>query len=74
LGTELESLKMIFDLKIDEFYRTIIKETIAETEIVDLLHIYKTNTSNAELPPNIAFFKLDLTRKPKGPWGQFLTF
>ncbi|AGH95392.1 hypothetical protein [Pseudobdellovibrio exovorus] len=37
LGTELESLKMIFDMKKEIFYKTTVKGTLAEDEIADFL-------------------------------------
>jgi hypothetical protein len=43
LGTELESLKIIFEAKMDEFYRTTIKGTLAEDEITDFLNTYFTD-------------------------------
>ncbi|MBE8712702.1 hypothetical protein C4F49_03285 [Sphingobacterium sp. KB22] len=40
LGTELESLKMIFDMKKELFYKSSIKGILAEDEIVDFLNQY----------------------------------
>lgn len=40
LGTELESLKMIFDMKKDLFYKSSIKGILAEDEIADFLNQY----------------------------------
>ena len=40
LGTELESLKMIFDMKKELFYKTTIKGVLAEDEIADFLNNY----------------------------------
>jgi len=40
LGTELESLKMIFDMKKELFYKSTIKGTLAEDEIADFLNNY----------------------------------
>lgn len=40
LGTELESLKMIFDMKKELFYKSTVKGTIAETEIAEFLNQY----------------------------------
>lgn len=40
LGTELESLKMIFDMKKELFYKSSIKGTMAEDEIADFLNQY----------------------------------
>lgn len=37
LGTELESLKLIFDMKKELFYRTAVKGVLAEAEIADFL-------------------------------------
>lgn len=37
LGTELESLKLIFDMKKELFYRSAVKGVLAETEIADFL-------------------------------------
>lgn len=43
LGTELESLKMIFDMKKELFYKTSIKGILAEDEIADFLNQYFTD-------------------------------
>ncbi len=40
LGTELESLKMIFEMKKELFYKTTIKGILAEKEIADFLNNY----------------------------------
>lgn len=40
LGTELESLKMIFDMKKELFYKSSIKGILAEDEIADFLNLY----------------------------------
>jgi hypothetical protein len=40
LGTELESLKMMFDLKQELFYKTTMKGTLAEEEIAEFLNTY----------------------------------
>lgn len=40
LGTELESLKMIFDMKKELFYKSSIKGLLAEDEIADFLNQY----------------------------------
>jgi hypothetical protein len=40
LGTELESLKMIFDMKKELFYKSSIKGVLAEDEIADFLNQY----------------------------------
>ncbi|WP_185157118.1 MULTISPECIES: hypothetical protein [Chryseobacterium] len=40
LGTELESLKMIFEMKKELFYKSAIKGTLAEDEIVEFLNNY----------------------------------
>jgi len=40
LGTELESLKMIFEMKKDLFYKSTIKGTLAEDEIAEFLNEY----------------------------------
>lgn len=40
LGTELESLKMIFDMKKELFYKSSIKGVLAEDEITDFLNQY----------------------------------
>jgi hypothetical protein len=40
LGTELESLKMIFEMKKELFYKSTIKGTLAEDEIVEYLNNY----------------------------------
>lgn len=40
LGTELESLKMIFDMKRELFYKSSIKGMLAEDEIADFLNQY----------------------------------
>jgi hypothetical protein len=43
LGTELESLKMIFEMKKELFYKTAVKGIFAEREIVDFLNEYFSN-------------------------------
>jgi hypothetical protein len=40
LGTELESLKMIFDMKKELFYKSSIKGSLAEEDIADFLNDY----------------------------------
>lgn len=40
LGTELESLKMIFEMKKELFYKSTIKGTLAEDEIAEFLNNY----------------------------------
>lgn len=40
LGTELESLKMIFDMKKEIFYKTSLKGMLAEEDIADFLNQY----------------------------------
>lgn len=40
LGTELESLKMIFEMKKELFYKSTIKGVLAEDEIADFLNLY----------------------------------
>lgn len=40
LGTELESLKMIFDMKKELFYKSTIKGTLAEEDILEFLNQY----------------------------------
>ncbi len=40
LGTELESLKMIFDMKKELFYKTAVKGILAEDEIAEFLNDY----------------------------------
>lgn len=40
LGTELESLKMIFDMKKELFYKTTIKGSLAEDDIAEYLNEY----------------------------------
>jgi hypothetical protein len=40
LGTELESLKMIFEMKKELFYKSTIKGSLAEEEIADFLNSY----------------------------------
>src|ERR1035438_3123288 len=40
LGTELESLKMIFEMKKELFYKSTIKGSLAEEEIVNFLNDY----------------------------------
>jgi hypothetical protein len=43
LGTELESLKMIFEMKKELFYKSTIKGTLAEDEIAEFLNDYFTS-------------------------------
>lgn len=40
LGTELESLKLIFDMKKELFYKTAVKGALAEEDIADFLNTY----------------------------------
>ena len=40
LGTELESLKMIFEMKRELFYKTAVKGSLAEHEIAEFLNEY----------------------------------
>lgn len=40
LGTELESLKMIFDMKLELFYKSTIKGVLAEEEIAEFLNTF----------------------------------
>jgi len=40
LGTELESLKIIFEAKMEEFYRTSVKGVLAEDQIAEFLKTY----------------------------------
>jgi len=57
LGTELESLKMIFDMKKELFYKTTMKGTLAEDEIAEFLNSYfkeKKLKDKAFLTGNIA--------------------
>ena len=57
LGTELESLKLIFDMKKELFYRTTLKGTLAEEDIADFLNSYfsdKRLKDKALLSGNIA--------------------
>jgi len=42
LGTELESLKMIFDMKKELFYKTTMKGSLAEDDIAEFLNNYFT--------------------------------
>ena len=63
LGTELESLKMIFELKQELFYKTTMKGTLAEEDIAEFLNNYfvekklkdralLTGTTSGKLPRN----------------------
>jgi hypothetical protein len=63
LGTELESLKMIFDMKKELFYKSTIKGVLAEDEIAEFLNGYfeekklkdkavLTGTSAGKIPKN----------------------
>ena len=57
LGTELESLKMIFEMKKELFYKTTIKGILAEDEIAEFLNQYFSNKKlkdRAVLTGNIA--------------------
>lgn len=40
LGTELESLKMIFDMKKELFYKTTMKGSMAEEDVAEFLNVY----------------------------------
>ena len=42
LGTELESLKMIFEMKKEVFFKTAVKGMVAEDEVVEFLNTYFT--------------------------------
>lgn len=57
LGTELESLKMIFEMKKELFYKSTIKGSLAEDDIADFLNEYfksKRMTDKALLTGNAA--------------------
>jgi hypothetical protein len=57
LGTELESLKMIFEMKKELFYKSSVKGLLAEEEIADFLNQYfseKRIKDRAELTGNTA--------------------
>ena len=57
LGTELESLKMIFDMKKELFYKTTVKGILAEDEIANFLNEYfkeKKLKDVANLTGNVA--------------------
>ncbi len=57
LGTELESLKMIFDMKKELFYKSSVKGVLAEDEIAEYLNQYFTEKllkDKAVLTGNIA--------------------
>ncbi len=57
LGTELESLKMIFDMKKELFYKSSVKGILAEDEIAEYLNQYfaeKKMRDRATLTGNIA--------------------
>ena len=43
LGTEMESLKMMFDMKQEIFYKTTMKGTLAEDDISDFLNEFFTD-------------------------------
>jgi len=63
LGTELESLKMIFEMKKEVFFKTAVKGMIAEDEVAEFLNTYfaerklkdraeTTGTMEGKLPKN----------------------
>lgn len=63
LGTELESLKLIFDMKQELFYKSAVKGSLAEVDIADFLgelikarryedSVYLTGTAAGALPRN----------------------
>lgn len=63
LGTELESLKLIFDMKQELFYKSSIKGSLAEVDIADFLgqlakarrfedNVYLTGNTTGSLPRN----------------------
>lgn len=63
LGTELESLKMIFDMKLELFYKSTIKGALAEDEVAEALNTFfkekrikdlalLTGNAAGELPKN----------------------
>ena len=57
LGTELESLKLIFEMKKELFYKTTVKGVLAEEDIADFLNTYfseKKLRDKALLTGNIA--------------------
>ncbi len=57
LGTELESLKMIFDMKKELFYKSSVKGTLAEEDIAEFLNQYfadKNLKDKASLTGNTA--------------------
>ncbi len=57
LGTELESLKLIFEMKKELFYKTTVKGVLAEEDIADFLNTYfseKKLKDKALLTGNIA--------------------
>ncbi|MFW9969651.1 MAG: hypothetical protein ACFFDF_05570 [Candidatus Odinarchaeota archaeon] len=57
LGTELESLKLIFEMKRELFYKTTVKGTLAEEDIADFLNTFfseKKLKDKALLTGNIA--------------------
>ena len=57
LGTELESLKMIFDMKKEIFFKTAVKGVLAEDEIAEFLSQYfsdKKLKDTAKLTGNLA--------------------
>lgn len=69
LGTELESLKMIFEMKKELFYKSTIKGVLAEDEIADFLNHYfqeKKLKDKAFLTGNIA------GRIPKNKTGDII--
>lgn len=66
LGTELESLKMIFEMKKELFYKTTIKGILAEDEIAEFLNNYfaeRRLKDKALLTGNVAG---DLTKNKTG--------
>src|SRR5690554_7138348 len=52
LGTELESLKMIFEMKKELFYKSTIKGTLAEDEIAEFLRS-EEHTSELQSRPHL---------------------
>lgn len=69
LGVQLESLKMIFDMKKEVFFKTAVKGLLAETEIADFLHGYVSAKSYKD---TISLTGTEKGKLPKNKTGDIL--
>lgn len=66
LGTELESLKMIFDMKKEVFFKTAVKGMVAEDEVADFLNTYFTERNLKDRAETIGTTEGILTKNKTG--------